>query len=100
MTQPVHGGAQRARDQDAAGDQGGYGVGERSALAGLDSVLDRGGGAGVGVEAIRKGEQIRVDSETRLDFQLQNPVQVTMQYPTPTNSLRTFPSGPPRFSTR
>lgn len=59
-----------------------------------------GAGAGVGVEAIRKGEQIRVDSETRLDFQLQSPVQVTVQYPTPTNSLRTFPSGPPRFSTR
>src|SRR2546428_2299678 len=60
-----------------------------------------GAGAGVGVEAIRKGEQIRVDSETRLDFQLQNPVEVTIQLPSPTNSSphRTL-SGPNRFGTR
>ena len=60
-----------------------------------------GAGAGAGVEAVRKGEQIRVDSETRLDFQLQNPVEVTIQLPSPTNSSphRTL-SGPNRFGTR
>ena len=60
-----------------------------------------GAGAGVGVEAIRKGEQIRVDSETRLDFVLENPIEVTLQIPSPTNSPshRTL-SGPNRFGTR
>jgi LysM repeat protein len=60
-----------------------------------------GAGAGAGVEAIRKGEQIRVDSETRLDFVLQNPVDVTIQLPSPSNSSphRNL-SGPDRFGTR
>ena len=60
-----------------------------------------GAGAGVGVEAVRKGEQIRVDSETRLDFRLENPVDVTIQFPSPTNSSphRSL-SGPNRFGTR
>jgi len=60
-----------------------------------------GAGAGAGVEAVRKGEQIRVDSETRLDFRLENPVDVTIQLPSPTNSSphRTL-SGPNRFGTR
>jgi len=60
-----------------------------------------GAGAGVGVEAVRKGDQIRVDSETRLDFRLENPVDVTIQLPSPTNSSphRTL-SGPNRFGTR
>src|SRR5437667_5114145 len=60
-----------------------------------------GAGAGAGVEAVRKGEQIRVDSETRLDFRLENPVDVTIQFPSPTNSSphRSL-SGPNRFGTR
>ncbi len=60
-----------------------------------------GAGAGAGVEAIRKGEQIRVDSETRLDFQIENPVEVTIQLPSPANSSshRNL-SGPNRFGTR
>src|SRR5436190_7594311 len=60
-----------------------------------------GAGAGAGVEAVRKGDQIRVDSETRLDFRLENPVDVTIQLPSPTNSSphRTL-SGPNRFGTR
>ena len=60
-----------------------------------------GAGAGAGVEAIRKGEQIRVDSESRLDFVLQNPVDVTIQLPSPSNSsLHRSLSGPNRFGTR
>ena len=60
-----------------------------------------GAGAGVGVEAIRKGEQIRVDSETRLDFRLENPVDVTIQFPSPANSSPHHTlSGPNRFGTR
>ena len=60
-----------------------------------------GAGAGAGVEAVRKGEQIRVDSETRLDFRLENPLDVTIQFPSPTNSSphRSL-SGPNRFGTR
>jgi hypothetical protein len=60
-----------------------------------------GAGAGVGVEAIRKGEQVRVDSESRLDFQLQSPVEVTVRIPSPTNSSSPNSlSGPVRFGTR
>ena len=60
-----------------------------------------GAGAGAGVEAVRKGEQIRVDSETRLDFRLENPLDVTIQFPSPTNSSphRSL-SGPNRFGAR
>ncbi len=60
-----------------------------------------GAGAGVGVEAVRKGEQIRVDSETRLDFRLENPVDVTIQLPSPTTSSphRSL-SEPNKFGTR
>ena len=45
-----------------------------------------GAGAGAGVEAVTKGEQVRVDSEAKLDFRLENPIDVTVQNPTPTNS--------------
>src|SRR5207247_8513283 len=58
-----------------------------------------GAGAGAGVEAIRKGEQVRVDSETRLDFRLENSVDVTLQSSSSTPQ-RTNPSGPVRFGTR
>jgi hypothetical protein len=52
-----------------------------------------GAGAGVGVEAVTKGEQVRVDSETRLDFRLEESLEVT---------LESSPSkaGPPRLGTR
>lgn len=36
-----------------------------------------GAGAGTGVQAVTKGEQIKLGSETVLNFQLQNPVTVT-----------------------
>jgi hypothetical protein len=59
-----------------------------------------GAGAGVGIEAIRKSEQVRVDSETRLDFRLEGPVEVTLDSPSSTNPQRPNPSGPTRFGTR
>jgi len=58
-----------------------------------------GAGAGAGVEAIRKGEQVRVDSETRLDFRLEDSLEVTLQS-SPTSPQRNNPSGPNRFGTR
>jgi hypothetical protein len=57
-----------------------------------------GAGAGAGVEAIRKGEQVRVDSETKLDFRLEESLEVTLQ--SPSSSQRNNPSGPLRFGTR
>jgi hypothetical protein len=60
-----------------------------------------GAGAGVGIEAARKGEQIRVDSESRLDFRLEQPLQVTIESPSPgTTQPRNNPSDLPRFGTR
>jgi hypothetical protein len=60
-----------------------------------------GAGAGVGVEAVRKGEQIRVDSESRLDFRLEESLQVTLQFPSSnTPQPRNNPSDLPRFGTR
>lgn len=61
-----------------------------------------GAGAGAGVEAVRKGEQVRVDSETRLDFRLENSLDVTLESPSTTtdNSRRNNPSDRPRFGTR
>jgi len=59
-----------------------------------------GAGAGAGVEAIRKGEQVRVDSETRLDFRLESSIDVTVQSPPFNNQPRNNPSVPPRFGTR
>jgi hypothetical protein len=58
-----------------------------------------GAGAGAGVEAIRKGEQVRVDSETRLDFRTENAIKVTLQSPS-SSFQRNNPSGPSRFGTR
>jgi hypothetical protein len=57
-----------------------------------------GAGAGAGVEAIRKGEQVKVDSETRLEFRLESPLNVTLQ--SPSTNQRNNPSGPLRFGTR
>jgi len=59
-----------------------------------------GAGAGAGVEAIRKGEEVRVDSETRLDFRLEDSLEVTLQSPSSSSSQRNNPSGPVRFGTR
>src|SRR5215475_3831458 len=58
-----------------------------------------GAGAGAGVEAVRKGEQVRVDSETRLDFRLEGPLEVTLQSSS-SSPQRNNPSGPVRFGTR
>ena len=58
-----------------------------------------GAGAGAGVEAIRKGEQVRVDSETQLEFRLEDSVEVTLQSPSNTPQ-RNNPSGPVRLGTR
>ncbi|HEU5238285.1 MAG TPA: hypothetical protein VFU37_14215 [Pyrinomonadaceae bacterium] len=58
-----------------------------------------GAGAGAGVEAVRKGEQVRVDSETRLEFRLEDSLEVTLQSPS-SSSQRNNPSGPNRFRTR
>jgi hypothetical protein len=58
-----------------------------------------GAGAGAGAEAIRKGEQVRVDSETRLDFRLESPIDVTIPSPS-NNQPRNNPSVPLRFGTR
>ena len=59
-----------------------------------------GAGAGAGAEAIRKGEQVRVDSETRLDFRLEESIEVTLQSPSPNTTQRNNPSGPLRLGTR
>jgi hypothetical protein len=59
-----------------------------------------GAGAGAGVEAVRKGEQVRVDSETKLDFRLEDSIEVTLQSPSSSTSQRNNPSGPVRFGTR
>ena len=59
-----------------------------------------GAGAGAGVEAIRKGERVRVDSETRLDFRLEEPLEVTLQSPSSIPPQRNNPSGPLRLGTR
>jgi hypothetical protein len=58
-----------------------------------------GAGAGAGAEAIRKGEQVRVDSESRLDFRLESPIDVTIPSPS-NNQPRNNPSVPLRFGTR
>ena len=59
-----------------------------------------GAGAGAGVEAVRKGEQVRVDSEARLDFRLESSIDVTV--PPSNNNIqpRNNPSVPLRFGTR
>jgi hypothetical protein len=51
------------------------------------------------VEAIRKGEQVRVDSETKLVFRLEDSLQVTLESSSLTPQ-RHIPSGPARLGTR
>jgi len=36
-----------------------------------------GGGAGTGVQVLTKGQQVKIPSETRLDFTLQQPLDIT-----------------------
>jgi hypothetical protein len=59
-----------------------------------------GAGAGAAVEAIRKGEQVRIDSETRLDFQLEDSLEVTLQSPSSITPQSNNPSGRIRLGTR
>jgi hypothetical protein len=64
-----------------------------------------GAGAGVGIEAVTKGEQVSVDSETRLVFRLEKSLEVTLPPATSGNISRpNLPndslSGPPRLGTR
>jgi hypothetical protein len=61
-----------------------------------------GAGAGAGVEAIRKGEQVRIDTETRLEFRLEDPIDVKLDSSSSSTSTRqrNNPSGPIRFGTR
>jgi hypothetical protein len=58
-----------------------------------------GAGAGAGVEAVRKGEAVRVDSEARLDFRLEDSLEVTLDSAS-SSPQRNNPSGPNRFGTR
>ena len=50
--------------------------GKKGAIIGAGT----GAGAGVGIEAATKGEQVRVESESRLDFRLERPLEVTLRY--------------------
>jgi hypothetical protein len=58
-----------------------------------------GAGAGAGVEAVRKGEAVRVDSETRLDFRLEDSLEVTLDSAS-SSPQRNNPPGSSRFGTR
>src|SRR5439155_10310864 len=61
-----------------------------------------GAGAGVGIEAVTKGEQVRVNSEALLEFRLEQPIEVTVQSPSSIDSYQPHDShsGPVRFGTR
>jgi hypothetical protein len=50
-----------------------------------------GGGTGVAIEAATKGKQVRLEPETRVDFQLQHPLEVTV-------NSRSYSSPAPRDS--
>jgi len=53
-----------------------------------------GGGAGVAVEAAGKSNQVHIDSETRLEFRLQQPLEVTVESKTPAGATNTTDSSP------
>src|SRR5262245_25864424 len=62
-----------------------------------------GGGAGVGIEAAGKGPQVRIDSESRLDFRLQQPLEVTVETKPTASATSTkfnFASGPRMLTPR
>jgi outer membrane lipoprotein SlyB len=76
-------------------------VGGGAAIGALIGAIAGGGkgaaiGAGVGaagggtVQAVTKGQQIKIPSETRLDFRLENPVEVTY-FPEKNRSRRPDP---------
>lgn len=57
-----------------------------------------GGGAGVAVEAAGKSQQVHIDSETRLDFRLQQSLEVTVEsYAPATDSSSAYSDGGPRL---
>jgi hypothetical protein len=58
-----------------------------------------GGGGGVGATAVMKGEQIRVPSETKLMFTLNQPVNVTITAGLPPSINRATAPPNNRFST-
>ena len=53
-----------------------------------------GGGAGTGVQVLTKGQQVKIPSETRLDFTLQQPLDITY-FPGRKARVRSNPDQPP-----
>ena len=53
-----------------------------------------GGGAGTGVQVFTKGKQVKIPSETRLDFTLQQPLDITY-FPGKKTRARSNPDQPP-----
>ncbi len=53
-----------------------------------------GGGAGTGVQVLTKGQQVKIPSETRLDFTLQQPLEITY-FPGKKTRARSNPDQPP-----
>ncbi len=53
-----------------------------------------GGGAGTGVQVLTKGQQVKIPSETRLDFTLQQPLDITY-FPGKKARARSNPDQPP-----
>ena len=58
-----------------------------------------GGGAGAGINAVTRGQQVDLPSETRVQFQLQAPVTVTVTLPPP-GSQQARPNYEPQLQTR
>jgi hypothetical protein len=53
-----------------------------------------GGGAGTGVQVLTKGQQVKIPSETRLDFTLQQPLDITY-FPGKKTRAHSNPDQPP-----
>jgi hypothetical protein len=56
-----------------------------------------GGGTGVAIEAAGKSEQVQIDSESRLDFRLQHPLEVTLDSGTISTPSQRNSSNAPRL---
>jgi hypothetical protein len=56
-----------------------------------------GGGAGVAIEAVTKGQQVRIESESRVEFLLQQPLEVTVDSRASSTSTPRDDSAPPRL---
>ena len=54
-----------------------------------------GAGAGTGVQAVTKGQQIKIPSETRLDFRLEQPLEITYIPGTASRSHHSAPADQP-----